>query len=753
MFGPYSTGSSNWQFKYDVEEVSYSGKEYTFNVHYYLYRPNSESYYYGPVWTFYAWINGTYKQYDYTSSTKKVVPAQQDYWVCTITMTVPVDGYSVTSRQIKVSAGFDSTNGVSPYRSSGGENTITISANASNVKKPQASIYNNGNNTATITLSNIEGGDNNSVSSYYCAYNINEKRYGSFSNTTTKSISLQKGDTQVNITNLYTQGSCGDISYGTNISGKVAFYTRPGPPTVNIEDHGNNTATITCTKGDDGDNNAATGVEVYYTTDGSVPTINSTKYTLGTNINVSSNIKLNVMARTVGTYTGNNKAYYYSDEASVTSDIQSYSKPTSVSGLKIKDNGNNTYSFEAISGKDGGDNNRVTAVEFYFTTDGTTPTATSRCIVKSCSQNESVKVDILDVNTDMMVKVRAVTKGSYYGNSKSYLYSNIAETVSQKILYYQPPIITTPTIIYDKKLTKKSIITINQNVTLYKNTKLNKCTLQLYRDANENITRDDTPLQIKVSNLKFPYTSTSGNYPCEYQYGSEITDKGVTFKVLEDGCVLVNGELQSKDYAQFNLNNNIILTDGTTYYINKDCMLCYRLKENIRPSGDDGFRYESNNSLKWSSDYTFVAAYIQISNNTSSPLKISDKTYKPEIYHEENEWDILGSDLLNISNSLQNQNVQKNINYTLNLKQFQLKSGDIIYIKILYDLQNGAKEDLINYSQLPFSSMHIIESSGVMRVNVNNQWHEGQVWVNIDGIWKEATDVFANTNGQWKESV
>ena len=51
------------------------------------------------------------------------------------------------------------------------------------------------------------------------------------------------------------------------------------------------------------------------------------------------------------------------------------------------------------------------------------------------------------------------------------------------------------------------------------------------------------------------------------------------------------------------------------------------------------------------------------------------------------------------------------------------------------------------------SNEYIIQSNGVMKVNVNNNWYEGQVWVNVDGIWHEATDVFINIDGSWKESI
>ena len=40
-----------------------------------------------------------------------------------------------------------------------------------------------------------------------------------------------------------------------------------------------------------------------------------------------------------------------------------------------------------------------------------------------------------------------------------------------------------------------------------------------------------------------------------------------------------------------------------------------------------------------------------------------------------------------------------------------------------------------------------------MRVHVNDNWYEGQVWINVNGVWKEATDVFVKQENIWKESV
>jgi hypothetical protein len=81
----------------------------------------------------------------------------------------------------------------------------------------------------------------------------------------------------------------------------------------------------------------------------------------------------------------------------------------------------------------------------------------------------------------------------------------------------------------------------------------------------------------------------------------------------------------------------------------------------------------------------------------------------------------------------------------------KLKKDDKIYAVISYEIIDGAGNNLAkNLSKT--SQMYQILSSGVMRVNVDGTWHEGQVWI-YDNGWKEATDVFIRTNDGWKESV
>jgi hypothetical protein len=70
--------------------------------------------------------------------------------------------------------------------------------------------------------------------------------------------------------------------------------------------------------------------------------------------------------------------------------------------------------------------------------------------------------------------------------SSSY-FSNISSTCSDTILYYKSPVIHQPTITtYDKKLTKRSTIVVQQYVNLYKNSYLETCKTSLYKDDNND---------------------------------------------------------------------------------------------------------------------------------------------------------------------------------------------------------------------------------------------------------------------------
>ena len=44
-------------------------------------------------------------------------------------------------------------------------------------------------------------------------------------------------------------------------------------------------------------------------------------------------------------------------------------------------------------------------------------------------------------------------------------------------------------------------------------------------------------------------------------------------------------------------------------------------------------------------------------------------------------------------------------------------------------------------------------NAGIIKIKVNGNWKEGQVWIKNGGIWKEATGVFIKNNGKWNSSI
>lgn len=53
---------------------------------------------------------------------------------------------------------------------------------------------------------------------------------------------------------------------------------------------------------------------------------------------------------------------------------------------------------------------------------------------------------------------------------------------------------------------------------------------------------------------------------------------------------------------------------------------------------------------------------------------------------------------------------------------------------------------------LPSDTIRVV-SAGIVKIKVNNQWKEGQVWIKNNGSWIEADEVYVKTNGVWKSSV
>lgn len=87
-----------------------------------------------------------------------------------------------------------------------------------------------------------------------------------------------------------------------------------------------------------------------------------------------------------------------------------------------------------------------------------------------------------------------------------------------------------------------------------------------------------------------------------------------------------------------------------------------------------------------------------------------------------------------------------------------LKPGDKIKFSVKAYTKFGKNHEINSFvfnnnaNIETYSTEYPIYNSGIMRVKANNAWTEGQVWVKVDGNWKEADVVKVKVNGVWEDS-
>ena len=80
---------------------------------------------------------------------------------------------------------------------------------------------------------------------------------------------------------------------------------------------------------------------------------------------------------------------------------------------------------------------------------------------------------------------------------------------------------------------------------------------------------------------------------------------------------------------------------------------------------------------------------------------------------------------------------------------FKLNKGDVLQFK----LYAQGKSAYNNISQTAQSPKVTVTNAGIIKIKINGNWKEGQVWIKNGGIWKEATEVFIKNNGKWNSSI
>lgn len=197
--------------------------------------------------------------------------------------------------------------------------SIPIDVYRSKPGVPNVTITDNGNNTFTVSATKGSDGYNNpatGVSGVGYSYDNSNWYSGSSGNITGNGTVYGRA---------FTVGTYDNSGYAST-SAYVKYYSKPGKPSVTITDNGNNTATITTTVGSNGNNNNASSVQLKYTLVADVSTYKD--IASGSTVSFdSSTTRVYIWARTVGTYTGNNNAYLYSDVLETNQTVKYYAKP------------------------------------------------------------------------------------------------------------------------------------------------------------------------------------------------------------------------------------------------------------------------------------------------------------------------------------------------------------------------------------------------------------------------------------------
>jgi hypothetical protein len=89
--------------------------------------------------------------------------------------------------------------------------------------------------------------------------------------------------------------------------------------------------------------------------------------------------------------------------------------------------------------------------------------------------------------------------------------------------------------------------------------------------------------------------------------------------------------------------------------------------------------------------------------------------------------------------------------------EFGFEAGDTIKLGIYaytrYGETNTGAQLFDSAATEKVSSVYAINNAGIIHVKPAGSWVEGQVYVKVNGAWKEAETVYTKVSGAWKESV
>lgn len=498
--------------------------------------------------------------------------------------------------------------------------------------------------------------------------------------------------------------------------------TAAGTTLPHIRDLGNNTFDFYGTIGANGTNNNIKNVYIYYTTDGTAPSNTSTtakkvqvlttddtdgecegetfgkvgsKYKINPiHIPVMKDIQVRAKAYTIDTL-GNNPASVESSGP-----VEYYSKPGVPQLRIIINNYNNTFRIAATKGVDGS-NNTSTGVQIQYKTIqyGQNPSG-------NWKDYDGADIKIEDRIT---IYAQARTVGEYSDGGGVFQYSNWTVISSGAIEYSRPS-------------TVKDLQIVNH----YNNTFSINCIAGA--DGTNNST-DKVEISYTIGNNKKSWKESCA---------------------ADDSIITDDIKLDSKD-----------ITDTTNSTVNVK-VIAYTIGSVDNPRYKYSEKTENTFKVPYYKKATLSAPTIEyekkLTKKSTIKVKYGTVTMSPNTGLKEYTWELYKND-----NILLDKGTLTDISddgFNIDLAQYTLKKDDRIKIKLnyfIYPLKSSSPPKYnTNYQQLCgyiFSGEYIIQSSGVMRVKVGDTWHEGQVWVKVNGEWKEASDVFVNVDGKWKESI
>ena len=349
--------------------------------------------------------------------------------------------------------------------------TINVPAysNRTNCGVPtNLTITDNGDSSFSISATKGSSGNGTTASRVKIEYSYDNKNWYTYSSkvkvTENKTVYARAKTISSNPTGY-------DSAYCSTVSKTINALSACGVPTININDNGNNSFTISAIKGSNGSNNVATKVQIEYSYD------NSNWYTYDyiekpLTIFIDKSKTVYARAKTIGTVSG-----YDSDYCDTISQSINYYSLVEPPIVNIIDNNDNTFTVYVTAGGSG-NNNESLGIYWFITTNGDTPNTSLP------KYTESSKTFNVPSNSETsIIKVLAFTDGSYSDTESSIIaaevkhYSNVITNGFIKPSSNQ---------ILDRKYNETTIIELEWNAgTKGHNTSITKYLLKIL-DSNKN---------------------------------------------------------------------------------------------------------------------------------------------------------------------------------------------------------------------------------------------------------------------------